>query len=145
MAANSQEIAFLLAQPGYWVEETNFPQLPLSAVTISFQTFTQFLGFRTLFSIPHFKCHQFEYFLRLSASQASDGDFTNLGFSGSNLSNQPLRFPPPTPTFSLPPPAESPLFKAARQIGFQILTSRISRFLSNRCWCREIALLPLAS
>ena len=76
VAANSQEIAVLLTQPCWLGSSTNFktlhfPQLPFSA-------FTLFLGFRIFFSIPHFKCHQFEYFLRLSASQASAGDFTNL-------------------------------------------------------------------
>ena len=101
-------------------------------------------GGAELRSLFNSQFHQLEYF----SLPGFRWGFYQSG-PGSNLSSQPpqpLRFPPLTPTFSLPPPAGFPLFKAARQIGFQILTSRISRFLSNRrCWCREIALLPLAS
>ena len=95
-------------------------------------------GGAELRSLFNSQFHQLEYF----SLPGFRWGFYQSG-PGSNLSSQPLRFPPLTPTFSLPPPAGFPLFKAARQIGFQILTSRIPRFSSNRCRCREIALLPL--
>ena len=55
VAANSQEIAFLLAQPGYWVEETNFKAFhscPSLLSPSAFKLSLNFSGLEPSFQFP---------------------------------------------------------------------------------------------